>query len=164
MLIGETLSKITNGYYPATNHRVFRPPPGVHRIAMPFLMRGRPEAVINTKAAKRIKAKRPGVLSKFQTVTIRQLPNVDAAKVRTDPLPSGTPTHPNSRSSAKVLVRMVLQDQLAQYKEKKAKGEEWRPPTTAEEKQAKRGEDATPQPPPVSADLQPGQNDMPYGI
>jgi len=95
LLIGETFSKITNGYYPATNHRVYRPPPGIHRIAMPFLMRGRPDAVIDTRTAKRIKSKRPGVLSKFKTVTIRQLPNIDAAKV---------------------LVRMVLKDQLSQFK------------------------------------------------
>jgi len=99
LLVGETLSKISNGYYTATNHRVLRPPPGVHRIACPFLLRGRPEAIIDTRLAKRIKAKRPGVLSKFKTITIKQLPNVDAGRA---------------------LVRMVLKDQLEQYKAKKA--------------------------------------------
>jgi len=92
---------------------------------MPFLMRGRPEAIIQTKTAVRIKAKRPGVLSKFQTVTIRQLPNVDAAKVLVLKDHCTATVNPNP-ITLQVLVRMVLKDQLAQYKEKKAKGEEWR--------------------------------------
>jgi len=130
LLVGETLSKISNGYYTATNHRVRRPEPGVHRIAMPFLLRGRPTAVINTKNAKRIKAKRPGALCKFKTITIKQLPNVDAGRA---------------------LVRMVLKDQLAQYKAKKASAGQEAEASTAQvlegaaeeaEAAAKAGEDS----------------------
>merc|ERR1711871_547185 len=80
--VGEQMEKITNGYYKPVRHRVLQPSarPPWYRVAMPFFLRGRPDAVVNSTKAKRIKAKRPGMLRKFETITMRELAGVDAAK------------------------------------------------------------------------------------
>ena len=93
--VGEQMEKITNGFYKPVRHRVLQPSanPPWYRVAMPFFMRGRPDAVINSTQvsllltrfdghffdlptaieAKRIKAKRPGMLSKYETMTMRHI-------------------------------------------------------------------------------------------
>jgi len=80
--VGEQMDKITNGYYKPVRHRVLQPSarPPWYRVAMPFFLRGRPDAVVNSTLAKRIKSKRPGMLRKFETITMRELAGVDAAK------------------------------------------------------------------------------------
>lgn len=80
--VGEQMEKVTNGYYKPLRHRVLRPktqPPWM-RVQNTFFLRGRPDAVVNATTATRVKCKRPGLLRKFQTTTVRQLMAVDAAK------------------------------------------------------------------------------------
>ena len=50
-MVGDTLSRLTADYYPACKHRVVAPPAG-ERIGLPFLFRGRSDAVLNTAAAR----------------------------------------------------------------------------------------------------------------
>eukprot|EP00658_Telonema_sp_P-2_P054507 TRINITY_DN43362_c0_g1_i2.p1 TRINITY_DN43362_c0_g1~~TRINITY_DN43362_c0_g1_i2.p1 ORF type:complete len:531 (+),score=150.19 TRINITY_DN43362_c0_g1_i2:174-1766(+) len=80
--VGEQMEKVTNGYYKPLRHRVLRPsanPPWM-RVQNTFFLRGRPQAVVNATLATRVPCKRPGLLRKFQTTTVRQLMAVDAAK------------------------------------------------------------------------------------
>ena len=46
VIAGETLSTLTRGRIPASVHRVWRPGPGERRVSLPYLCRGRPDAVI----------------------------------------------------------------------------------------------------------------------
>jgi len=80
--VGEQMEKISNGYYKPVRHRVLQPSaaPPWYRVAMPFFLRGRPDAIINSATATRIKAKRPGMLRKFTKMKMRDLAGVDAAK------------------------------------------------------------------------------------
>jgi isopenicillin N synthase-like dioxygenase len=46
---GEFLEVLTKGYLRSSLHRVLRPPPGEARLSMPFLVRGKPRAVVNSR-------------------------------------------------------------------------------------------------------------------
>jgi len=62
-------------------HRVVAPPSG-ERIGLPFLFRGRSDAVLNTKPAiEAVRAAgRTAHLAEMETVTIKELPGFDSAK------------------------------------------------------------------------------------
>ena len=47
-MVGDTLGRLTANYYAPCKHRVVQPPIGVERIGLPFLFRGRSDAVLNT--------------------------------------------------------------------------------------------------------------------
>ena len=48
-MVGDTLGRLTANYYAPCKHRVVQPPPGLERIGLPFLFRGRSDAVLNTQ-------------------------------------------------------------------------------------------------------------------
>jgi len=81
VMVGDTLERVSGGYYEATRHRVLAPDEG-ERIGMPYLLRGRLDATIDTtsprEAAK--KAGRTVHLSTMETTTIKELPALDAAQ------------------------------------------------------------------------------------
>ena len=81
-MVGDTLGYLTRQYYAPCRHRVNRPPPPHERIGLPFLFRGRSDAVLNTAgaiAAARA-AGRPSHLAEMETTTIKELPAFDSAK------------------------------------------------------------------------------------
>ena len=51
VFVGEIVQALTKNVYQAAVHRVLRPTAGNARLSMPFLMRGRYDAVINTRGA-----------------------------------------------------------------------------------------------------------------
>ena len=81
VMAGDTLGYLTRQYYAPSKHRVTAPPSG-ERIGLPFLFRGRSDAVLNTlpavEAAKA--AGRPSHLAEMETTTIKELPAFDSAR------------------------------------------------------------------------------------
>ena len=88
-MVGDTLGRLTANYYAPCKHRVVAPTSG-ERIGLPFLFRGRSDAVLNTKpmrdacAAKGRKAH----LAEMETTTIKvrrqhAALHVDSCAVRT---------------------------------------------------------------------------------
>merc|ERR1711879_1062711 len=49
VMVGWTLSHLTANYYAPCKHRVLAPPPGCRRVGLPFLVRGRNDAVVDTR-------------------------------------------------------------------------------------------------------------------
>ena len=81
-MVGDTLGRLTANYYAPCKHRVVQPPSGVERIGLPFLFRGRSDAVLNTQPT-RDKCKREGRaahLADMETTTIKELPAFDSAR------------------------------------------------------------------------------------
>lgn len=81
VMVGDTLSRLSGGYLPPCAHRVVAPPAG-ERIGLPFLFRGRSDAVLNTAPAigAALAAGQPVHLAEMETVTIKELPAFDSAK------------------------------------------------------------------------------------
>jgi hypothetical protein len=81
VMVGDTLERTTGGYYSATPHRVRAPADG-ERIGLPFLLRGRSDAVIDTRGprADALAAGRPMHLAQMETTMIKELPAMDAAQ------------------------------------------------------------------------------------
>jgi isopenicillin N synthase-like dioxygenase len=81
VMVGDTLARATAGYYEATPHRVHAPPSG-ERIGLPFLLRGRLDAVLDTRAphAAAAAAGRTARLARMESSTIKDLPSLDAAQ------------------------------------------------------------------------------------
>ena len=79
--MGDTLARLTADYYAACKHRVVTPAAG-ERIGLPFLFRGRSDAVLNTKPTREAcaAAGRPVHLAEMETTTIKELPAFDSAK------------------------------------------------------------------------------------
>ena len=46
---GEFIEVLTKGYLRGSLHRVMRPPPLSPRLSLPFLVRAKPKAVVNSK-------------------------------------------------------------------------------------------------------------------
>ena len=81
-MVGDTLGRLTANYYAPCKHRVVQPPPGLERIGLPFLFRGRSDAVLNTQPT-RESCKARGVeahLADMETTTIKELPAFDSAR------------------------------------------------------------------------------------
>jgi isopenicillin N synthase-like dioxygenase len=81
VMVGDTLGRLSWGYLQPCAHRVVAPPAG-ERIGLPFLFRGRSDAVLNTMpaiAAARADGRQPH-LAEMETVTIKELPAFDSAK------------------------------------------------------------------------------------
>ena len=81
-MVGDTLGRLTANYYMPCKHRVVQPPTGLERIGLPFLFRGRSDAVLNTKPTRdACKASgRVAHLAEMETTTIKELPAFDSAK------------------------------------------------------------------------------------
>ena len=81
VMVGDTLSRLTANYYAPCKHRVVSPPAG-ERIGLPFLFRGRSDAVLNTKPTRErcAAAGRTAHLAEMETTTIKELPAFDSAK------------------------------------------------------------------------------------
>ena len=80
-MVGDTLGRVTGGYYAPCKHRVVSPPASC-RIGLPFLFRGRSDAVLNTVSvieAAREKGIEPH-LAEMETTTIKELPAFESAK------------------------------------------------------------------------------------
>jgi isopenicillin N synthase-like dioxygenase len=87
VMVGDTLGYLTRQHYAPAKHRVNAPPPGPggapnERIGLPFLFRGRSDAVLNTSSAIAAAkaAGRPSHLAEMETTTIKELPAFDSAK------------------------------------------------------------------------------------
>lgn len=81
-MVGDTLGRLTANYYAPCKHRVVQPPTGMERIGLPFLFRGRSDAVLNTLPT-RTKCQAEGRvvhLAEMETTTIKELPAFDSAK------------------------------------------------------------------------------------
>jgi hypothetical protein len=81
-MVGDTLGRLTANYYAPCKHRVVQPPTGLERIGLPFLFRGRSDAVLNTQPT-RDACKARGVvahLADMETTTIKELPAFDSAR------------------------------------------------------------------------------------
>mmetsp|Transcript_18524 Transcript_18524/g.47371 ORF Transcript_18524/g.47371 Transcript_18524/m.47371 type:complete len:100 (-) Transcript_18524:145-444(-) len=81
IMVGDTLERTSGGYYEATPHRVHAPSEG-ERIGLPFLLRGRSDAIIDTRGPKEaaLKSGRVARLGAFETTTIKELPALEAAQ------------------------------------------------------------------------------------
>ena len=81
-MVGDTLGRLTNNYYTPCKHRVVKPPEGMERMGLPFLFRGRSDAVLNTKPTRDAcaKAGRAAHLAEMETTTIKELPAFDSAR------------------------------------------------------------------------------------
>ena len=81
VMVGETLSRLTADYYAPCKHRVVAPAVG-ERIGLPFLFRGRSDAVLNTRPTrdKCAASGRAAHLAEMETTTIKELPAFDSAK------------------------------------------------------------------------------------
>ena len=81
VMVGDTLGYLTKDYYTPCRHRVVRPPDGA-RIGLPFLFRGRSDAVLNTRPAldAAAAAGRRAHLAEMETTTIKELPAFASAK------------------------------------------------------------------------------------
>ena len=81
-MVGDTLGRLTNNYYAPCKHRVVQPPAGIERIGLPFLFRGRSDAVLNTKPTRDACAKAGKVahLAELETTMIKELPAFDSAR------------------------------------------------------------------------------------
>lgn len=80
VMVGDTLARLTGDHLAATPHRVSAPADG-ERIGLPFLLRGRQDAVLDTTdaiAAGRAAGKDVRVVH-MQTTAIKELPALDAA-------------------------------------------------------------------------------------
>ena len=82
VMVGDTLSRLTADYYAPCKHRVVQPPEGMARIGLPFLFRGRSDAVLNTGPTRAAAASqgRAVHLADMETTTIKELPAFDSAK------------------------------------------------------------------------------------
>ena len=80
-MVGDTLGRLTSNYYAPCKHRVVQPAAG-ERIGLPFLFRGRSDAVLNTKpTVERCAAEgRTAHLAEMETMTIKELPAFDSGK------------------------------------------------------------------------------------
>lgn len=81
VMVGDTLERVTAGRFAATPHRVKAPKAG-ERIGLPFLLRGRSDAVIDTRAP-RAEAQASGRavhLARMESTSIKELPAMDAAQ------------------------------------------------------------------------------------
>lgn len=80
-MVGDTLGRLSAGHLSPCKHRVVAPPAG-ERIGLPFLFRGRSDAVLNTGPA--LAAARAAGwtarLAEMETVTIKELPAFDSVK------------------------------------------------------------------------------------
>ena len=81
-MVGDTLGRLTANYYAPCKHRVVQPPSGVERIGLPFLFRGRSDAVLNTKPTREAckRSGRVAHLAEMESTTIKELPAFDSAK------------------------------------------------------------------------------------
>ena len=81
-MVGDTLGRLTANYYAPCKHRVVQPPSGVERIGLPFLFRGRSDAVLNTQPTREKCASEGRVahLADMETTTIKELPAFDSAR------------------------------------------------------------------------------------
>jgi len=81
-MVGDTLGRLSANYYAPCKHRVVQPPSGVDRIGLPFLFRGRSDAVLNTVPTRERCARegRTAHLAQMETTTIKELPAFDSAK------------------------------------------------------------------------------------
>lgn len=81
VMVGDTLERVTAAYYKATPHRVHAPKTG-ERIGLPFLLRGRSDAVIDTRAprAEAEAAGRTVHLARMESTVIKELPAMEAAQ------------------------------------------------------------------------------------
>ena len=81
-MVGDTLGRLTANHYAPCKHRVVQPPEGCERIGLPFLFRGRSDAVLNTRPTREACAKawRVAHLAEMETTTIKELPAFDSAK------------------------------------------------------------------------------------
>jgi len=81
VMVGDTLGYLTRQHYAPCKHRVMAPPAG-ERIGLPFLFRGRSDAVLDTVAqvAACRAAGRPCHLAEMETTTIKELPAFDSVK------------------------------------------------------------------------------------
>eukprot|EP00966_Prymnesium_polylepis_P139741 3228711-Prymnesium_polylepis.1 len=82
VMVGDTLGRSTANYYAPCKHRVVAPAEG-ERIGLPFLFRGRSDAVLNTIPARQAGATsgRAVHLAEMETTTIKELPAFDSAKI-----------------------------------------------------------------------------------
>uniref|UniRef100_A0A7S0IST1 Fe2OG dioxygenase domain-containing protein n=1 Tax=Calcidiscus leptoporus TaxID=127549 RepID=A0A7S0IST1_9EUKA len=80
-MVGDTLGRLTASYYSPCKHRVMAPPRG-ERIGLPFLFRGRSDAVLNTRNAiqEGLATGKKVHLAEMETTTIKELPAFDSAK------------------------------------------------------------------------------------
>jgi len=81
VMVGDTLSRLTADHYAPCKHRVVAPASG-ERIGLPFLFRGRSDAVLNTRPTRErcIATGRAAHLAEMETTTIKELPAFDSAK------------------------------------------------------------------------------------
>ena len=81
-MVGDTLGRLTANYYAPCRHRVMAPVAGVERIGLPYLFRGRSDAVLNTRPTREAAAARGKVahLADMETITIKELPLFDSGK------------------------------------------------------------------------------------
>jgi len=82
VMVGDTLSRLTADYFAACRHRVVAPTAGPQRIGLPYLFRGRSDAVLNTRPTREAAAAsgRVAHLAEMETTTIKELPAFDSAK------------------------------------------------------------------------------------
>lgn len=81
VMVGDTLERVTARFYAATPHRVHAPHVG-ERIGLPFLLRGRSDALIDVRAPRSAAAAagRSVHLAQMESTTIKELPAMDAAQ------------------------------------------------------------------------------------
>ena len=81
VMVGDTLARLSAGHFAPCKHRVVAPRPD-ERIGLPFLFRGRSDAVLDTRPALAAAAAagRVAHLAELETVTIRDLPSFDSAR------------------------------------------------------------------------------------
>lgn len=81
VMVGDTLARATANYYAPCKHRVVAPIDG-ERIGLPYLFRGRSDAVLNTLPIREAAAVSGQVihLAEMETTTIKELPAFDSAK------------------------------------------------------------------------------------
>jgi len=81
VMVGDTLGRSTANYYAPCKHRVVAPQAG-ERIGLPYLFRGRSDAVLNTMPARQAAAAKGRTvhLAEMETTTIKELPAFDSAK------------------------------------------------------------------------------------
>ena len=81
VMVGDTLARLSAGHFAPCKHRVVAPRSG-ERVGLPFLFRGRSDAVLNTMPARAAAAAAGGRvhLAEMETTTIKELPAFDSAK------------------------------------------------------------------------------------
>mmetsp|Transcript_12640 Transcript_12640/g.41947 ORF Transcript_12640/g.41947 Transcript_12640/m.41947 type:complete len:526 (-) Transcript_12640:228-1805(-) len=81
VMVGDTLARLSAGHFAPCKHRVVAPRSG-ERVGLPFLFRGRSDAVLDTRPALAAAAAagRVAHLAELETVTIRDLPSFDSAR------------------------------------------------------------------------------------